>query len=228
MSEKLNVNPTRMELQRQKGRMRTAKRGHKLLKDKSDEMIRAYMELVRVNKRLRDEVNAELRTALLCFMRARTQMTSQEIFAEVSSRDTKIELEKGTDTIMGMVVPKLKFGKTMTQDQPVNPKQGELGSLQKLGGVKAISLNTVYNFDESVNRLQKIFPKLLELAEVEKTCDMLASEIVRIKRRINALEFILMPQIENTIKFIKMKLAENERSQLVRVMKVKALTEGSK
>ncbi|MCL2756241.1 MAG: V-type ATP synthase subunit D [Firmicutes bacterium] len=203
MAERLNVNPTRMELARQKSRLRTATRGHKLLKDKSDEMIRHFIQIAKENKRLREQVDGEIANALRLFTQARIQMTSQEIEAAVMASTATISISPSNANIMGLVVPKLVL------DIDENAKANSL-------------INTSSTFDESIRILGKLMEKLLTLAEVEKTCDMLAAEIVKIKRRINALEFILMPQIQSTIKFIRMKLAENERSQLVRVMKVKA------
>ena len=202
MSTIQNINPTRMELQRQKGRLRTAKRGHKLLKDKSDEMIRHFMQLARENKALREEINPKVTAALQMFLVARAQMPVQEIEAALTSGSQELEIAPSVTNIMGLRVPKVELS------------TGE--------GAPGVMINTTGAFDESVSQLSKLMVKLANLAEVEKTCDMLAAEIIKIKRRINALEFILMPQIENTIRFIRMKLAENERSQLVRVMKVKA------
>jgi len=208
MAERLNVNPTRMEMQRQKGRLRTAKRGHKLLKDKSDEMLRHFIQIAKQNKALREELDGRVADALRIFLRARTQMSAQEIEAAVATTGTKINVEAGVANIMGLRVPKIELGE-MTTDTSHS------------------ILNTTASFDTAIRELTKLLAKLFELAEIEKACDMLAQEIVRLKRRINALEFILMPQIENTIRFIRMKLAENERSQLVRVMKVKAQLEAA-
>ena len=203
--DKLNVNPTRMELARQKGRMKTAKRGHKLLKDKSDEMIRTFMELAKENKALREAVDAKLGAALGKFAVARTQMPAQTIESALASSTTNVTITPSLTNIMGLRVPKIDF--TVT------------------GGATHSALRTSAAFDESLSNLTAILPEIVQLAQVEKTCDMLAAEIIKIKRRINALEFILMPQIDATIRFINMKLAENERSQLVRVMKVKAQIE---
>ena len=206
MTERLNVNPTRMELQKQKGRLRTAKRGHKLLKDKSDEMIRHFMIIAKQNKLLREQLNAQITDALKLFMTARTQMTTQEIEAAVTGGQNQILINPSVANIMGLKVPKIVI-------ENVTTPQGHN------------IIRTSSSFDNSVKKLNQLLTKLMELAEIEKTCDMLAAEIVKIRRRINALEFILMPQIQNTIRFIKMKLAENERGQLVRVMKVKAKME---
>jgi len=236
MAERLNVNPTRMEMQRQKARLKTAQRGWKLLKDKCDEMIRAFMELARENKRLRESLDGEVVSALRLFLSARTQMTPKEIEAAVraasgrsataggqndttSNEDSAltrsdspaetagIEIETGTTSIMGLAVPKLDL-----------VHAGNAADFKTL-------IKTTSTFDKSVATLARLLGDLVQLAQIEKSCDMLASEIIRLRRRINALEFILMPQIRATIRFIAMKLAENERSQLVRVMKVKEMME---
>jgi len=192
-----------MELQRQKGRLRTAVRGHKLLKDKSDQMIREFMVLAKQNKQLREQLDAQIAAALKLFLKARIQMSAPEIEATLSRSQAKLVLTTGVSNIMGLRVPKIDL-------EPVN--------FELDYGV----LGTSASFDSSVTSLFKLTDGLMKLAEVEKATDMLATEIVKLKRRINALEYILMPQIQATIRFIRMKLAENERSQLVRVMKIKA------
>jgi len=192
-----------MEMQKQKARLRTAARGWKLLKDKCDEMMRTFMELAKENKRLRERLDGEIVSALRLFLTARTQMTPKEIEAAIDATAVGrvLELETGTTSIMGMPVPKLELAYSAGNDVTL--------------------IKTTSTFDKSIATLSRLLPELLHLAEIEKSCDMLANEIIRLRRRINALEFILMPQIQATIRFINMKLAENERSQLVRVMKVK-------
>ena len=209
MAEKLNVNPTRMELQKQKGRLRTAKRGHKLLKDKSDEMIRHFMVLAKQNKTLREEMDGKMSAALRMFALGSTQMSNQEVYSALETSPISLRVEPGRANIMGLWVPKFT-----------------IASMDRSSSHSMVK--TTSGFDKGVKALKNLMERLLLLAEVEKSCDMLALEIIKIRRRINALEFILMPQIENTIRFIRMKLAENERSQLVRVMKIKAQTEGQK
>lgn len=202
MAERLNVNPTRMELQRQKARLKTAKRGHKLLKDKSDEMIRHFMMISKQCKQLREDLDKKIVSALRLFQNARIQMTAQEIETAVASTSATINFRPSVSNIMGLKVPKLELEGIESSPHAV--------------------LKTSSTFDSAILTLSQLLTRLMELAEIEKACDMLASEIVKLRRRINALEFILMPQIENTIRFILMKLGENERGQLVRVMKLKA------
>ncbi|MCL2569617.1 MAG: V-type ATP synthase subunit D [Firmicutes bacterium] len=207
MAERLTVNPTRMEIQRQRARLNTAKRGHKLLKDKSDEMVRHFMQIVRENVRLRKKIEGEISHALSLFIDARIHMNNTEIESAVTLSSTTFNFIPGTNNIMGLHVPKInEFEIHEVQSKPI--------------------LKTSATFDKSVSNLSKLLSDIIHLAEVEKSCEMLAVEIIKIRRRINALEFILIPQINETIRFIRMKLAENERGQIVRAMKVKAKLKG--
>ena len=202
---RLNVNPTRMERQKQKAREKTARRGHKLLKDKADEMIRQFLAMIKQNKQLREEIEVELSKALRLFMEARTQMTSQEIESAVTSSAQTQEFTAITTNIMGLVVPKITLKET--------------GHKTKI----PVVLTTSANLDRSIKYISKLLAKLIELANVEKACDMLAAEIEKSRRRINALEHIMIPQIKETIRYITMKLSEDERSNQVRLMKVKEM-----
>ena len=203
---RLNVNPTRMERTRQKTREKTARRGHKLLKDKSDEMLRTFMRLIKQNRALREQVDGELTRALQFFVTARIHMTSQEIENAVSSCAKSYSLETGTQNIMGLVVPKLGISDT-----------------EENTDTQCRFLTTHPSFDKSIQQLSSLMTKLAELASIEKTCSMLACEIERSRRRINALEYSIIPQIDETIRYITMKLAENELGNQVRLMKVKQM-----
>lgn len=205
---KLNVNPTRMELRRLKDRLRTATRGHKLLKDKSDEMIRRFMLCVRENKRLREEVEGELQAALNSFMLARAVSSDAVIEEAVAMPSAKLTLTASSKNIMSVEVPVFEI---------VKEEGGEL---------YPYSFATVTSeLDGAISSLSLLMPKLLELAEVEKTCNMLADEIEKNRRRVNALEYVMIPQLEETIKYITMKLDENERGATTRLMKVKSMLE---
>ena len=196
---KLNVNPTRMELRRLKNRLKTATRGHKLLKDKSDEMIRQFMLYVRENKRLREEVEEELATSLKSFMLARAVSSDAEIEEAISMPTAKV----------------------MSVNVPVfNVTESETSGLYPYSFASVTS-----ELDSSIASLTTLLPKLLKLAEVEKTCNMLADEIEKNRRRVNALEYVMIPQLEETIKYIVMKLDENERGATTRLMKVKSMIE---
>lgn len=205
---KLNVNPTRMELRRLKTRLKTATRGHKLLKDKSDEMIRQFMIYIREDKRLREEVEGELSQALKEFMLARAVSSDSVIEEAIAMPGVKVELNTSEKNVMSVGVPEFEI---------VQKESGDLYPYS-FAGVTA-------ELDNSIATLSTLLPKLLKLAEVEKTCNMLADEIEKNRRRVNALEYVMIPQLEETIKYITMKLDENERSATIRLMKVKSMIE---
>lgn len=205
---KMNVNPTRMELRRLKTRLKTATRGHKLLKDKSDEMIRQFMVYVRENKRLREEIEAELSSALKGFTLARAVSSNAVIEEAVMMPATKAEISLSSDNVMSIEVPSISVVEHEGQDK------------------YPYSFDTVTSeLDASIGTLSTLLVKLVKLAEVEKTCNMLADEIEKNRRRVNALEYVMIPQIEETIKYINMKLDENERASTIRLMKVKSMIE---
>lgn len=205
---KMNVNPTRMELRRLKTRLKTATRGHKLLKDKSDEMIRKFMVYVRENKRLREEIEAELSSALKGFTLARAVSSNAVIEEAVMMPATKAEISLSSDNVMSVEVPSISVVEHEGQDK------------------YPYSFDTVTSeLDASIGTLSTLLVKLVKLAEVEKTCNMLADEIEKNRRRVNALEYVMIPQIEETIKYINMKLDENERASTIRLMKVKSMIE---
>lgn len=205
---KMNVNPTRMELRRLKTRLKTATRGHKLLKDKSDEMIRQFMVYVRENKRLREEIEAELSIALKGFTLARAVSSNAVIEEAVMMPATKAEISLSPDNVMSVEVPSISVVEHEGQDK------------------YPYSFDTVTSeLDASIGTLSTLLVKLVKLAEVEKTCNMLADEIEKNRRRVNALEYVMIPQIEETIKYINMKLDENERASTIRLMKVKSMIE---
>lgn len=205
---KMNVNPTRMELRRLKTRLKTATRGHKLLKDKSDEMIRQFMVYVRENKRLREEIEAELSSALKGFTLARAVSSNAVIEEAVMMPAMKAEISLSSDNVMSVEVPSISVVEHEGQDK------------------YPYSFDTVTSeLDASIGTLSTLLVKLVKLAEVEKTCNMLADEIEKNRRRVNALEYVMIPQIEETIKYINMKLDENERASTIRLMKVKSMIE---
>lgn len=206
---RLTVNPTRMELRRLKGRLKTATRGHKLLKDKSDEMIRQYMSFVRQNKTLREEIENDLSEALKYFMLAGAIMGEEEIEQIFSMPSRSFNVSATTKNVMGLDMPKLE----------ITSVQGELP--YALPSVPS-------DMDTAVMKLNALAEKMLLLAEVEKTCDMLSKEIEKNRRRVNALEYVMIPQLNETIKYIMMKLDENERATIIRLMKVKSLLEKQK
>lgn len=205
----IRVNPTRMELNRLKRRLKMAQRGHKLLKDKRDELIRQFLVLVRKNKELREHVEKELTKALAKFLLARAVMPAETLEEALlyPARRTALEVKK--QNIMSVYAPRFEWAEEETG-------RGEAGSIYPYGFTE-----TSAELDVSIETLSQIMPRLLELAEVEKAVQLLADEIEKTRRRVNALEYVLIPKIEETIRYITMKLDENERGALTRLMKIK-------
>lgn len=203
---RLNVNPTRQELRRLKGQLKTAVRGHKLLKDKSDEMIRRFCELIRENKRLREEVEDDLKKALGNFSSAKAVMDERALEEAFLMPSASVSLVCGEKSIMSVPVPDIRVV--------------EEGTTESAPYAYAAVSSEV---DYSVSALSALLPKLVLLASVEKSCNLLADEIEKNKRRVNALEYVMIPQYEETIRYIMMKLDENERGATTRLMKVKSM-----
>jgi V/A-type H+-transporting ATPase subunit D len=208
---RLNVNPTRMELTTLKKRLVTATRGHKLLKDKQDELMRRFIDLIKYNNELRKSVEEELQKSLKNFVMARAVMSSEFLEEAIAYPMESISLEVTKRNIMSVNVPVMKFKRKMENQE---------GSIYPYGFA-----NTSAELDVSIEKLYSILPKLLELAEVEKSCQLMADEIEKTRRRVNALEYRTIPDLHETIKYIRMKLDENERSNLTRLMKVKTMME---
>ena len=204
---KLNVNPTRMELSKLKKRLTTATRGHKLLKDKQDELMRQFINLVKYNNELRKSVEAELEGSFKDFVMASAVMSSEFLEEAVAYPKDSVSVEVGTKNIMSVNVPQMKFHRQLQDSE---------GSIYPYGFASTSS-----ELDDAIGKLESILPKLLELAEVEKSTQLMADEIEKTRRRVNALEYMTIPQLQETIKFIRMKLDENERGALTRLMKVK-------
>lgn len=208
---RLNVNPTRMELSKLKKRLVTATRGHKLLKDKQDELMRQFINLIRYNNELRKSVEVELEEALKSFVMARGVMSSEFLEEAIAYPKESISLEVGSKNIMSVNVPVMNFIRQLNDDA---------GSIYPYGFA-----NTSSELDGAIEKLYKVLPRLLELAEVEKSTQLMADEIEKTRRRVNALEYMTIPQLQETIKYIRMKLDENERGALTRLMKVKSMIE---
>ena len=202
---RLNVNPTRMELKKLKARLSTAVRGHKLLKDKSDEMVRRFTEIIKENKRLREEVEKELALTLRQFSIARSVTPAYRAETAFSMPSLLVKLDCSTESIMGIDVPKVEL---------IKEKRGD--------GLPYAYSEITSEADYSVGLVSALLPKMVMLAKTDKAVRMLADEIERNKRRVNALEYVMIPQLEETIKYIKDKLDENERAAVVRLMKVKS------
>ena len=202
----LRVNPTRMELKKVQARYATARRGHKLLKDKRDELMKKFLEVVRENKELRERVEASLAQVHGSFGIASATVSPRMMEEALILPKKEGRLEVSYRNVMSVTVPQF--------------------SLQMLSTGAADSYNygmafTSGELDAAARELSGILPDLVRLAELEKTAQMLAEEIEKTRRRVNALEYIMMPRYLETIKTIKMKLEENERGNTTRLMKVK-------
>lgn len=206
---RMNVNPTRMELKRLKARLKTAERGHKLLKDKSDEMVRRFSVLIRENKRLRDETDADTAAVLQEFSKARSLISVEEIETAFSLPTKTVTVKTGVKNVMSVEVPEMEVGVETTG-----------------GGYPYAFSSVTSEMDYTTEMAADLTLKLLKLAEVEKAAEMLAIEIERNKRRVNALEYVMIPELNETIKYIRQKLDENERSATTRLMKVKTFING--
>lgn len=202
----MNVNPTRMVLTGLKKRLRTARRGHKLLKDKRDELMKRFLEIVRENKVLREEVERKLQIVHSRFVMARAEMNSEMLEEALMFPKQKIDLKTSTRNIMSVNVPALEFTYKSDDEGDIYP-YGFAGTTGELDG--------------AIATLSDLTGDLLKLAELEKSAQLMADEIEKTRRRVNALEYVLIPNLEETIKYIVMKLDENERGNLTRLMKVK-------
>ena len=204
---KLNVNPTRMELSRLKTRLKTAIRGHKLLKDKQDELMRQFIEMIKHNKKLREKVEIRLQDSFKDFLLSRGVMSDEMLENAVAYPKEKIGLTIKKKNIMSVNVPQMTF---------VRSDENAKGSIYPYGYAQTSS-----DLDDAIDGLSNIMDELLELSEVEKACQLMADEVEKTRRRVNALEYMTIPQLEETIRFIQMKLDENERGSITRLMKVK-------
>jgi len=202
----VQVNPTRMELTRLKKKLVTAMRGHKLLKDKRDELMRQFLDLVRENKALREKVEEGIRAANKNFVIARAAMEDEAINVALMAPRQEVYIEAEEKNVMSVDIPVFKYS-TRTADP---------NDIYCYGFAFTSS-----DLDGAVKSLADILPDMLRLAEVEKSCQLMAGEIEKTRRRVNALEHVMIPQTQEKIKYIKMKLDENERSTQIRLMKVK-------
>ena len=202
----LNVNPTRMELTNLKRKLVTARRGHKLLKDKRDELMRRFLDLVRENKKLRIEVEEGIKQANAAMSVARCVMSDKALDVALMLPTQEMSLDVGEKNVMSVMIPVFD----------VRFKTADENDIYSYGFAE-----TSGDLDTAVKALSDIMPKMIRLAEIEKSCCLMADEIEKPRRRVNALEHVMIPQYEETIKYISMKLDENERSTTTRLMKVK-------
>ena len=202
----ITVNPTRMELTRLKGKLRTAQRGHKLLKDKRDELMKQFLETVREVRALRAEVEDELMVVHKSFTVASALMSAEALEQALLYPKQSVELTMSFQNIMSVNVPIYQFQTKTKSDSDIYPY-----------GFSATS----GELDTAVDALGKVFQKLLKLAEIEKAAQLMAEEIEKTRRRVNALEYLVIPNTQEMIRYITMKLDENDRATTIRLMKVK-------
>lgn len=195
-----------MELTNLKRKLVTARRGHKLLKDKRDELMRRFLDLVRENKKLRIEVEEGIKQANAAMSVARCVMSDKALDAALMLPTQEMSLEVGEKNVMSVMIPVFD----------VRFKTADENDIYSYGFAE-----TSGDLDTAVKALSDIMPKMIRLAEIEKSCRLMADEIEKTRRRVNALEHVMIPQYEETIKYISMKLDENERSTTTRLMKVK-------
>lgn len=195
-----------MELTRLKKKLVTAVRGHKLLKDKRDELMRQFLELVRENKELREKVEAGIHAANKNFVLARAGMSDEILNVALMVPKQEVYLELKTRNVMSVDIPVFEY-ETRTPDANAIFSYG--------------FAFTSSDLDDSIQSLYDIFPQMLRLAECEKSCQLLAAEIEKTRRRVNALEHVMIPELRENIRYIVMKLDENERSTQIRLMKIK-------
>ena len=202
----MNVNPTRMQMTKLKRQLQTAKRGHKMLKDKRDELMRRFIELVQENKKLREKVEAELELCNAHFVNASAVMNKKALDSAMMSSKQQTGLDITTKNIMSVDVPVFS---TVTG----SPDKGDIYPYG--------FAFTSFELDDAVQSLEELLPDMIKLAEMEKSCELMSAEIERTRRRVNSLEHVMIPRYEATIKYIAMKLEENDRSSRTRLMKVK-------
>lgn len=202
------VTPTRMMLKQLKGRLKTARRGHKLMKDKRDELMRQFMDIVRLNKQLRERVEQGLTEAFAALQVASAIMSPEMLEQALLYPRQSVELDMQFKNIMSVNVPQYSFHTRNNDPSEIYP----YGFTQTSG-----------ELDDALSRMAVVFEDMLQLAQVEKTMQLLAEEIEKTRRRVNALEYVMIPELESNIKYISMKLEENENSTKVRLLKVKEM-----
>ena len=200
------VTPTRMELTRLKTRLKTATRGHKLLKDKRDELMRQFLEIVRRNRELRTRVDEGLSNANRSIAVASAIMSPEVLGQALLYPRQRVEFDMSFKNVMSVNVPVYDFKTELDDPSAIYP----YGFAQTSG-----------ELDDALAALGEVFSDMLELAQIEKTMQLLADEIEQTRRRVNALEYVMIPEMRTNIKYISMKLEENDRSTKVRLMKVK-------
>ena len=202
----MNVNPTRMQLSKLKKQLTTAVRGHKMLKDKRDELMRQFLDLVRETRDLRAQVEHELENCNAHFVNASAVMSKQALDGALLSPKQQVNVEIGFKNVMSVEIPQFE----------ASSRTADKGDIFPYGFAF-----TSFELDDAVMSLDKVLPDLIKLAQYEKSCELMSAEIEKTRRRVNSLEHVMIPRYQETIKYISMKLEENDRSSRTRLMKVK-------
>lgn len=202
----MNVNPTRMQLSKLKKQLKTAVRGHKMLKDKRDELMRQFLELVRENKELREKVEAQLKDCNDHFVNASAVMSKQSLDASLMSPKQQVSIETSSANVMSVDIPVFSWDTRTSSEGDIFPYGYAF---------------TSFELDDAVMSLNDLLPDMIKLAQLEKSCELMSAEIEKTRRRVNSLEHVMIPRYQETIKYISMKLEENDRSSRTRLMKVK-------
>lgn len=200
---RLNVNPTRMELSKLKIKLVTAKKGHKLLKDKQDELMRIFIQTIKKNKEMREKIEKRLEKALKNFSISKSLISELSFEEAVSVPKISYEIEVSEKNVMSVRIPQIKLTESKNSDD-IYPYSFAFTSSE---------------LDYAVEDLSHVMKDLLHLSEIEKSTQLMADEIEKTRRRVNALEYMTIPRLEETIKFIRMKLDENDRGAIIRLMK---------
>lgn len=202
----MNVNPTRMQLSKLKKQLVTAVRGHKMLKDKRDELMRQFLDLVRETKDLRERVESELENCNAHFVNASAVMSKESLDCSLLSPKQKLGVEVGAKNVMSVEIPQFETSARTSGEGDIFPYGFAF---------------TSFELDDAVQSLDTVLPDLIKLAQYEKSCELMSAEIEKTRRRVNSLEHVMIPRYQETIKYISMKLEENDRSSRTRLMKVK-------
>jgi len=200
----MQVSPTRMNLLGMKKQIKTAKKGHKLLKDKRDGLMKEFMLLIKEARTCRTEVEEQMGTAFALLLEASRKTNPKAIETALYSPEISLDLSVKTKNVMSVKIPEF--------DAKFSGNALNFG----LTGISA-------NLPAAIKKLQKVFPTLLKLAGIEKAVEELAKEIETTRRRVNALEYRMIPDLNDTVKFIALKLDEANRDAVVSVMRVKAM-----
>jgi len=200
----LEVNATRMELLKLRKRVALARKGYNLLKRKQDELMRQFLELLEQIGTLRRDIEGRLANAHRNFLMARSVMDSESMEEAIMFPNQKLTLDVSTAPVMNLRLPKFQ--------------------VQTEGKVYAYGfLNTSAELDSALGAYSELLPEMLRLSQIERSVELLANEIEVTRRRVNALEYVLIPNLVDTIKYITMRLDEMERSNLSRLMRVKEI-----